>query len=124
MVLSKPPLGLELHKRDSTRTRAVGDAEAVRQVGQATAEAYAAQANVVGPERLAVLKVLEEASGGNVKITPDVMVNGDGGGGGGLDGGLFNAWLATTLGPKLELPGNMSTNGGPDTKEDGQEPGA
>ena len=108
--------------RDSTRTRAVGDAEAVRQVGQATAEAYEAQASVVGPDRLAVLNILEEVSGGNVKITPDVMVNG--GGGGGLDGGLFNAWLATALGPKLVLPGNMSTNGGPDTEEDDQKSGA
>ena len=68
--------------RDSTRTRAVGDAEAVRQVGLATADAYAAQAEVVGPERLAVLKVLEEVSTGKVKITPDVMVNsGDNGAG-------------------------------------------
>jgi regulator of protease activity HflC (stomatin/prohibitin superfamily) len=95
--------------RDSTKIRAEGDAEAVRRVGQATADAYAAQATVVGPERLAVLKVLEEVSTGQVKITPDVMVSG---GDGGPGGGLFNAWLATTLGPKVAPPEKTEKNGG------------
>ena len=96
--------------RDSTKTRADGDADAVRKVGEATADAYLAQAKVVGPERLAILKVLEEVSDGKVKITPDVMVSG--GGDGGPGGGLFNAWLATTLGPKLDIPENTDKNGG------------
>jgi regulator of protease activity HflC (stomatin/prohibitin superfamily) len=89
--------------RDATRTKAEGEAQAVRQVGQATADAYAAQSQVVGPERLAVLKVLQEVSTGKVKITPDVLVNG---GGDGAGGGLFSAWMATMLGPKLAPTGN------------------
>ncbi len=82
--------------RDSTGARADGDARAVRQVGLATAEAYAAQAEVVGPDRLAILKVLQQVAEGEVKITPDVVVSGNGESGG---GGLFNAWLATSLTP-------------------------
>ena len=99
--------------RDSTSTRAEGDAKAVRQIGVATAEAYSAQADVVGSDRLAILKVLEEVSTGQVKITPDVMVSS--GGDGDSGGGLFNAWLATTLAPTLDhqngLPIAPSSNG-------------
>ena len=97
--------------RDSTRTRAEGDAEAVRQVGRATADAYSAQAAVIGSERLAMLKVVDEVSSGKVKITPDVMVNG--GGDGGSGGGLFNAWLATALRPIPEQPNGVSVPGDP-----------
>ena len=99
--------------RDSTSTRAEGDAKAVRQIGVATAEAYSAQADVVGSDRLAILKVLEEVSTGQVKITPDVMVSS--GGDGDSGGGLFNAWLATPLAPTLDhqngLPIAPSSNG-------------
>lgn len=82
---------------DSTGTKAMGEAEAVRKVGLATAEAYLAQSEVIGAERLAVLKVLEEISTGQVKITPEVMVSS--GGNDNAGGGLFNAWLATALAP-------------------------
>jgi uncharacterized membrane protein YqiK len=97
--------------RDSTQTRAEGEAEAVRQVGMATAEAYSAQSEVVGPDRLAILKVLQEVSSGAVKIAPDVMVSG--GGENGAGGGLFNAWLATALGPQLQPTGVPSNGNGP-----------
>ncbi len=86
--------------RDSTSTRADGDAQAVKQVGLATAEAFSAQAGVIGSERLAVLKVLEEVARGNVKITPEISVTGGGDG-----NGLFNAWLATALGPSVNASG-------------------
>jgi uncharacterized membrane protein YqiK len=87
------------------KLRADGEAEAVRKVGEATADAYKAQSEVVGPERLAVLKVLEQVASGEIKITPDVMVSG---GGDGVDGGLFSAWMASMLAPN----GNGQTDDG------------
>lgn len=101
--------------RDSTSTRADGEAKAVRQIGFATAEAYSAQSDVLGAERLVILKVLEEVSDGKVKITPDVMVNS---GGDGSGGGLFNAWLATMLGPRNGLANGAVAIVEPDSSPD------
>lgn len=64
---------------------AVGKAEGekIRAIGQATAEAYAKQAAAVGQSPLALIEIMKKVSEGNVKITPDVVVSGDGGNGGG-----------------------------------------
>ncbi|HYK93119.1 MAG TPA: SPFH domain-containing protein [Thermoplasmata archaeon] len=84
--------------RDSTRIKADGDASAVRAVGQAQADAYNAQAIVLGPERVALVKVMEQVRDGNVRITPDTLVTGTGDAGSG--GAMFAAYLATLLGQK------------------------
>jgi len=76
--------------RDATKTKADGEAYQQRQVGQGIADAFASQANVIGPERLALLKILGEVAAGKVKIIPDVLVSGKDEQG----GNLFSAWLA------------------------------
>jgi uncharacterized membrane protein YqiK len=81
--------------RDSTQIRAEGDATAVRKVGEAQADAYRKQAEVLGPQRIALLNVLEGVAAGKVKIVPDVQVTG--GDGAQVGGNLLTAWLATMM---------------------------
>ncbi len=82
--------------RDATRFKADGAAYEQREVGKGTADAYRAQNEVLGPQLLAILKVLKEVADGRVKITPDVLVAG----GDNAGGNLFNAWMATMLRPE------------------------
>lgn len=80
--------------RDATKIRAEGDAQREIQVGQGIASAYEAQARVVGPERLALIRVMEQVAAGKIRITPDFLVTS----GGDQQGGtLWNAWLATMM---------------------------
>jgi hypothetical protein len=78
--------------RDSTKTKAEGDAFQAREVGCAIADAYSAQADAVGREATALIKIIDEVGAKNIRITPDVLVSG-----GGAEGGLFNAWLANMI---------------------------
>lgn len=93
-------------QRDAIQTKATGEAEAIRQVGEATASAYKAQSEVVGPSRLAILKALQEVASGKVQITPNVLVNGSSQDG--QSGSLFTAWLATML--KEDAPKEGESN--------------
>lgn len=80
--------------RDATKIRAEGDAQREIQVGQGIATAYEAQARVVGPERLALIRVMEQVASGKIRITPDFLVTS----GNDQQGGtLWNAWLATMM---------------------------
>lgn len=79
--------------RDATKTKADGNAYEQREVGKGTADAFKFQSDVIGPARLALLRVLEQVATGKVKITPDVFVSGADG----QNGNLFSAWLATML---------------------------
>ena len=88
--------------RDSTRIKADGEAAAVRAVGQAQADAYNAQALVIGPERVALVRLMEQVASGHIRITPDTLVA-TGSDGGGANS-LFAAYLATLLAPKPPPP--------------------
>ncbi len=79
--------------RDSTKYKADGEAYAQEQVGSGTAKAYKAQAEVIGADKLALIKIMSEVSIGKIKIVPDFLVGGDSQGG----GNLFNTWMATML---------------------------
>ncbi|MCI4360365.1 MAG: hypothetical protein L3J91_01540, partial [Thermoplasmata archaeon] len=89
--------------RDSTRIRADGDAAAIRRVGEAQADAYHAQADVLGSERVALVKVMEQVSAGKIKITPDTLVSTSGTDGSGAST-LFSAYLATLLRQQATTP--------------------
>jgi regulator of protease activity HflC (stomatin/prohibitin superfamily) len=82
---------------------AVGRAEGekIRAVGQATAEAYQKQAGALGCQPLAVIEVMRRVGDGKVKITPDVVVAGQGGGDGAGMSGVFSAFLASLMAEKL-----------------------
>jgi regulator of protease activity HflC (stomatin/prohibitin superfamily) len=84
---------------------AVGRAEGerIRAVGQATAEAYAQQAQSVGQSPLAMIEVMKKIADGNVKITPDILISGTGDKGGDAGAsGLMAAFVATLLARKGE----------------------
>ncbi|MCI4331251.1 MAG: hypothetical protein L3K19_05330 [Thermoplasmata archaeon] len=84
--------------RDSTRIKADGEGAAVRTVGQAQADAYLAQATVIGPERVALVRVMEQVRDGQIRITPDTLVAT--GGDGSSANTMITAYLATLLAGK------------------------
>lgn len=82
-------------ERDSTRIVADGNAAAIRRVGEAQADAYHAQADVIGPDKVALIKTVDLLQAGKVRITPDTLVMAGGGGDGANT--MFSAYLATLL---------------------------
>lgn len=89
--------------RDATRIKADGDAAAIRRVGEAQADAYHAQADVLGSDRIALVKVMEQVANGAVRITPDTLVTASGTDGQALSP-LLSAYLATLLSGKSTTP--------------------
>lgn len=75
------------------KTVADGNAYAQREVGKGVADAYAAQAQVLGASATATIKMMEEVAAGNVKIVPDIVVQGGEGEQSGAMG-LFTTWMA------------------------------
>ena len=82
-------------ERDSIRIVADGNAAAIRRVG-------VAQADVIGPDKVALIKTVDLLQEGRVRITPETLVIG----GGGADGAntMFSAYLATLLAQKGGAP--------------------
>jgi hypothetical protein len=79
--------------RDSTIIKADGDAAAVRRVGEAQADAYHAQADVIGSDRVALLDSFDRLKDIQPEvITPRALVMPDG-----KEGGASNAVLTTYL---------------------------
>jgi uncharacterized membrane protein YqiK len=61
---------------ESTRLRALGEAEAIRSTGAAKAEAYRAGVGAVGAESYTLMQLMQVVGERNVRIVPDVAVNG------------------------------------------------
>lgn len=78
--------------RDSTKYEADGEAYKQRETGKGVADAYEAQAKVIGSDKLAFIKVINEIATGQIKVVPDFLITGDAQG-----GNLFNTWMATML---------------------------
>ncbi|MFM7250182.1 MAG: SPFH domain-containing protein [Planctomycetaceae bacterium] len=87
---------LLIAEADASKTKQVGDAEAsvVRSKGEAQAAAYRDQVAALTAEGVTTVEVIKAISAAGLKITPDVMV---GGGGGGDTSGLVNVLLAQML---------------------------
>lgn len=83
--------------RDSTKYEADGEAYKNRETGKGIADAYKAQAEVIGADKLALIKVIEQVSTGKIKIVPDFLITGDQQG-----GNLFNAWMANMVKDQVE----------------------
>jgi uncharacterized membrane protein YqiK len=87
--------------RDSTIIKADGDAAAVRRVGEAQADAYHAQADVIGSDRVALLGSFDRLKDIQPEvITPRTLVMTDG-----KDGGSNNVVLTTYLATLLSGEG-------------------
>jgi regulator of protease activity HflC (stomatin/prohibitin superfamily) len=86
--------------RDATKTKADGSAYEQEQIGKAIAAAYHAQTDVLGAERVAALKLIEEVAKGNVVITPNIQLSGGGDQGGNLFNALIAKWISESGKPE------------------------
>ncbi len=84
--------------RDYQKNLADGEAAAIRKVGEAQADAYHAQADVLGGDKIALIKSLDEIKSSSTRLVPETVVVG-GGGGNGQDVGslMFTGWLANMM---------------------------
>jgi uncharacterized membrane protein YqiK len=73
----------------STRLRAAGEADAIRSTGQAKAESHYAGIQAVGQDTYALMQLFQIIAEKNLRVVPDVLVNG-----GGANGGLVEALMA------------------------------
>ena len=71
---------------ESTRLRALGEAEAIRATGDAKAQAYRAGVESLGAQGYTVMQLMQIVGERNVRIVPDVAVNGANGSTGLVDG--------------------------------------
>ena len=71
---------------EAIRLRALGEAEAIRATGDAKAQAYRAGVESIGVQGYTVMQLMQIVGERNVRIVPDVAVNGTGGSNGLVDG--------------------------------------
>lgn len=81
-------------------TVADGKAYDQREVGKGIADAYKAQAQVLGPAATAAIKLMDEVGVNQVKITPDILISAAGGDQGATS--LLSTWLAQTVSKSLQ----------------------
>jgi uncharacterized membrane protein YqiK len=90
------------------------EAEKVRLMGEAQGVAYAEQVNALGPQGVALVEILKVIGEKNVRITPDVMATGSGGGEGA--GSLGTLLLLNLFRDRLHIGNDddnkSATNGG------------
>ena len=108
---------------DAAKIRAIGgaNAEAEQKLGLARAAGFEAQREAIGPEQTALVAALREIAGGNVKITPDIVVGGDRGIFGGL--GALGMRALAEKGP-WKGDGNVTGTGNGNGRGNGVEPPA
>ena len=64
----------------------LAEAEKIMAIGKSTAESYQLQVSAMGGDNFTRYKITEELAKGNVKIIPDVLINGNNGSEGGISG--------------------------------------
>jgi uncharacterized membrane protein YqiK len=99
-------------KAESTKLNASADAEQISKtglaeaekimaIGKSTAEAYELQVSAMGGDNFTKFKVTEEIGKNGIKIIPELLITGNGGTDGGLNG-LLGMQLMKMLGDKNE----------------------
>ncbi|MBE7473269.1 MAG: hypothetical protein HS114_29430 [Anaerolineales bacterium] len=63
---------------EATRLQAMGEAEAIRAIGNAKAEAHRAGVQALGSQGYTALQLMQIVGDRNVRVVPDVAVNGSG----------------------------------------------
>ena len=81
---------------ESIRLRALGEAEAIRATGNAKAEAYRVGVESLGAQSYTMMQLMQIIGERNVRIVPDVAVNGAG-----ANGGLVEGLLGVMMKEKL-----------------------
>lgn len=87
---------------ESIRVRGLGEADAIRATGQAKAEAYRVGVESLGAQAFTTLQLMQIIGSSNVRIVPDVSVQGQNG-----NAGLIEALMGTML-----YKGANGSNGG------------
>jgi len=95
------------------KTVADGKAYDQREVGRGLADAYRAQAEVIGASSTAAIKLMDEVGVNGVKITPDILINAAGGDQGATS--LLSTWLAQAVTKGLIDNKKEATNIAPKT---------
>ena len=87
-------------KAEATKKTLIGeaDANAILAVGKSTAESYRLAVVAMGQDNFTTYKVTEEIGKGNVKIMPDLLINGGGQGGNGSLDGLLGVQIMNMMG--------------------------
>ncbi|MCU0499631.1 MAG: SPFH domain-containing protein [Anaerolineae bacterium] len=97
---------------EAIRRRALGEAEAIRSKGEAQADAYRVGAAAIGQEGFTAVQLMQIIGERNIRIIPELAVNG----GGANNSGVIDALLAVMLRDRMPIAkpvdGNVSiTNG-------------
>ena len=89
--------------------RTQGDAEAAKilAIGKSTAESYDLQNKAIGGNGVTAIEIAKQIATGNIKITPDFLVQGSD-----SAGGLLSAWLATSINISRTELNNLGGNSG------------
>lgn len=77
----------------------LAEAEKIMAIGKSTAEAYELQVKAMGGDNFTKFKVTEEIGKGNIKVIPDILISGNGGTDGGING-LLGMKLMEMMGDK------------------------
>jgi uncharacterized membrane protein YqiK len=79
--------------------KAKGDAEGskILAIGESTAKAYELQNKAVGQQGVTAIEIAKQIASGNIKVTPDFLVQGNEN-----LGGLLSAYLTNLIAPKKE----------------------
>jgi uncharacterized membrane protein YqiK len=88
---------------ESTRIRAEGEAKGIKvkgeaegakilAIGESTAKAYELQNSALGSASVTAIEIAKQVATGNIKVTPDFLVQGEGN-----MGGLLSAFLTKTI---------------------------
>ncbi len=94
---------------EKIRLEGQGEADKILSIGKNTAQAYELTKQAVTAEGLVSIELMKLISEKQIKITPEIMING----GENSQGALVNAVLAKLLKGNLQLPGQQQA---PDTK--------
>ncbi len=95
----------------------MGEAEGAKilAMGEATAKAYELQNKAVGQQGVTAIEIAKQIAAGNVKVTPDLLVQG-----GENVGGLLSAFLTQIIAgkrPETEVPAAAVAEVVPQAKE-------
>ncbi len=90
---------------ESTRLKAQGEAEAIRAKGEAQASAYQAGAAAMGEQGFTAVQLMQIVGDQQVRIIPDIMVGGQGAGGGSMVEALLGVMLRSEI-QKMKVPSN------------------
>jgi uncharacterized membrane protein YqiK len=71
---------------EATRLQAVGEAEGIRAIGTAKAETYSSGVQALGSQGYTAMQMMQIIGDRNVRLIPDVLVGGNGGANGIVDG--------------------------------------